>query len=89
MSETDELVARLRRWANFGYGTDASEAMEEAADTIERLQAENARLRTLGEGMAGIRWISADKDNMEFAARITYSQMADIRIALAAWEAGR
>lgn len=37
----------------------------------------------LREALAGIKWRSADKDNMEFAATINYSQMDAIRAALA------
>ena len=33
--------------------------------------------------LAGIKWKSADRDNMEFAARITYAQMDAIRAAVA------
>lgn len=32
--------------------------------------------------LSNIKWQSADKDNMEFTARITYSQMDNIRQAL-------
>lgn len=45
MSDTDELVARLR-------ASIAQLDAGNAADELARLQAENARLRTLGEGMA-------------------------------------
>lgn len=45
---------------------------EEAAAKIEALE-------TL---LSGIRWVSVDKDNMEFMACITYSQMDAIRNAL-------
>lgn len=44
----------------------------EAADTIDKLRA----------ALRGIKWRSADKDNMEFSATITYSQMDAIRAAL-------
>ena len=33
--------------------------------------------------LQGIKWKSADRDNMEFSALITYSQMDAIRIAIA------
>lgn len=32
-----DIVGRLRQWAKFGYGVDASATMIEAADEIERL----------------------------------------------------
>lgn len=35
-----DLVERLRKWAGFGYGAEASETMREAADEIERLREE-------------------------------------------------
>jgi hypothetical protein len=38
--------------------------------------------RTLFRALAGIRWRSADPDNMEFTARITHSQMDAITAAL-------
>ena len=44
----------------------------QAADRIEQLEA----------ALRGIKWRSADRDNMEFAATITYSQMDAIRAAL-------
>jgi hypothetical protein len=47
--------------------------LHRAADEIERLRA----------ALRGVKWRSADKDNMEFAATITYSQMDEIRAALA------
>ena len=40
-----DIVERLRQWAGFGYGVEASAAMREAADEITRLRAENERLR--------------------------------------------
>ena len=33
-----DIVERLRRWAKFGYGVEASHDMESAADEIERLR---------------------------------------------------
>jgi len=36
----------------------------------------------LREALAGIKWKSADRDNMEFSARITYVQMDAIRAIL-------
>ena len=35
------------------------------------------------EALEGIKWQSCERDNMEFAARITYSQMDRIRAAIA------
>lgn len=78
-----DIVERLRRGepCREGCGApckvmDAASgcACAEAADHIEKLEA----------ALRGIKWRSADKDNMEFAATITYSQMEAIRAALAA-----
>lgn len=55
---TDELIKRLRRWANFGYGVNASKCMIEACDALEAsntvmskanaaLEAANARIAEL------------------------------------------
>jgi chromosome segregation ATPase len=38
------LSERLRQWAEFGYGVEASATMREAADEITRLRAEVERL---------------------------------------------
>jgi len=39
-------------------------------------------IEQLREALSVIKWRSSDKDNMEFAARITYAQMDKIRKAL-------
>ena len=53
--------------------------------------AETVRLgrvvKELREALASIKWRSADRDNMEFSALITYVQMDAIRSALAKTEA--
>ena len=41
-----------------------------------------ARIEQLEAALRGIKWRSADRDNMEFAATITYLQMDAIRAAL-------
>lgn len=41
---TMDIIERLRKWAAFGYGTDASKAIREAADEIERLRSALRRL---------------------------------------------
>ena len=86
---------------------EATVLMEQAADDLEKLKAENERLRGLvGDwslkavkrrveaenlraenerllaALENIKWQSADKDNMEFEARITCFQMDNIRAAL-------
>ena len=38
------------------------------------------------EALRGVRWRSADRDNMEFVATITYSQMDKLRAILAKLE---
>ena len=40
---TDDLVKRLREWAKFGYGNGPAKIMDEAADHIEKLEAELVR----------------------------------------------
>lgn len=54
----------------------------------ERARAE-AREAVLREALEGIKWKSADMDNMEFTARITYTQMDAIRTALASTQEGK
>ena len=75
----DDLVKRLRDYAASDDLTWRSMCEREAANAIEELQ------RRLGEARSildGINWRSDDKDNMEFAARITYVQMDAIRAHL-------
>ena len=36
---SDDLVKRLRQWAKIGYGSGAVQAMLDAADHIEKMQA--------------------------------------------------
>ena len=54
---------------------------------FERSASEASRLRFQLEEAVGalesLKWKSVDKDNMEFACRITYSQMDKIKAALA------
>ena len=45
----NDIVERLRKWAGFGYGAEASETMREAADEIERLR---EALRVIADGDA-------------------------------------
>lgn len=57
-----------------------------AGETWVRVRNDDATLiaeaPALVEALEGIKWKSADKDNMEFAARITYVQMDKIRAVL-------
>lgn len=55
-----------------GYDGKRDTLLVESADEIERLRA----------ALGSIKWLSADRDNMEYAATITYSQMDAIRAAL-------
>lgn len=48
-----DIVERLRKWAGFGYGAEASETMREAADEIERLREALQRLAKLEEFVGG------------------------------------
>jgi hypothetical protein len=41
----DDLVERLERWAEFGYGDEASEAMRQATAQIRSLRAQVAQER--------------------------------------------
>ena len=50
--------------------------------TIFKLIAAARERDAMREALGGIKWASADRDNMEFAARITYVQMDAIRQAL-------
>jgi hypothetical protein len=53
-----------------------ADAIRQAAAELTALHAKVAELEAI---LGGIKWQSADRDNMEFAARITYSQMDAIR----------
>jgi hypothetical protein len=78
-SEHGELVARLRcRDEADNYQPIINPDGPEAADLIEFL---SLRMREMREALAGIKWKSADRDNMEFTARITCFQMDKIRAA--------
>lgn len=75
--ETNSLIERLR--IGQAYSDDFGEDMIRAANRIEALSAECEALQAV---LASIKWKSADRDNMEFAATITYSQMDRIRTTL-------
>lgn len=49
---------------------------------IAKIEADAMRIAALEGALASVKWASADRDNMEFAARITYVQMDAIRAAL-------
>ena len=51
-------------------------------DVIERLRAENARLRALPVLFENIKWKSVDNDNMEFEGRVTCYQLDAARAAM-------
>jgi hypothetical protein len=51
-------------------------------EAVEALTTMQAREATLIDLLRGIKWRSADRDNMEFAGTITYWQMDKIREAL-------
>lgn len=74
-----DIVERLReRPCRYATETEddaknrRQQEREEAADEIDQLRA----------ALREIKWRSADRDNMEFSATITYSQMDKIRAAL-------
>lgn len=76
-----DIVDRLRERPS----RYASETEEQAKERRQQEREEAAaRIEKLEAALRGIKWLSADKDNMEFAATITYSQMDVIRAALAA-----
>lgn len=98
MSELPEaMVLQCDRDAAADYGLATNSVSLGQADSIRRgewddlprvqrfvfyrnrLAAGVAEMRDI---LAGIKWQSADRDNMEFAARITYVQMDRIRAAL-------
>lgn len=53
---------------------------------IELAVAKDADIQELAEILANIKWVSCEKDNMEFTAKITYFQMDAIRNALAKYK---
>jgi hypothetical protein len=63
-------------------GQDRDSWQRVARRCEEEKQAAEVRLEKAREALANIKWSSADKDNMEFTARITYSQMDKIRAAI-------
>ena len=66
---TDDLVKRLRKWASFGYGVEASDTMFTAASRIEKLEAElHSCFHRIEELQAALRGVIAvaDRDAPEF-----------------------
>jgi hypothetical protein len=59
----------------------AAQAGARAAFT--RTNSQDALIAELAKVVSGIKWKSADRDNMEFEARITYVQMDQLRATLA------
>lgn len=72
-----DIIERLRFLSK---GSGWNPCFEAAADHLER---QASIIDELYEALEGIKWRSDDKDNMEFAARVTYSQMDAIHAALA------
>lgn len=64
---------------------DLQESLDDAANEIERL---HAQLDKAKEALREPKWKSAEKDNMEFSARITCWQMDRIRATLTELEEG-
>lgn len=79
--ECGDLIADCANWTY----TDAGQIVSDDCEANARLIASAPDLL---EVLGGIKWSSADKDNMEFAARITYSQMDRILAALAKAKGG-
>ena len=65
-----DIVERLRKWASFGYGYEASRDMKEAADRIAQLEAAIAlaRAETLEEAAKVADATTAYDDNLQKAA---------------------
>ena len=62
-----------------GLAFQAAQAITDLSAERDALAAENERLR---EAFNAVKWRSVDRDNMEFSATITYSQMDALRAAL-------
>lgn len=67
-------------WAAYSHSNKPAPYSQVKDAAVAALEA-YAALELLG-ALDGIRWKSADRDNMEFAATITYVQMDAIRAAL-------
>jgi len=81
MSDSDIELTRLSSWGREALALEIIR-LQAALDAAEK------RAVWLTMVIEGIQWKSADKDNMEFVARITYSQMDAIRDTLASPQAG-
>jgi hypothetical protein len=57
----------------------SDEAQGWSLSHLARAEAAEARVEALEKALTGISWKSADRDNMEFTARITCYQMDAIR----------
>lgn len=62
---------------------------DECATYFSHRQQAEARAEGLMAALESIKWKSADRDNMEFSARITFCQMDGIRDALTAYRSGK
>lgn len=85
----DRLVGSAEHWVdedgheNAAYIAAACPATLTAIlDEFDRRGAALVEAERLRSEVAGIRWHSADRDNIEFTARINYFQMDKIRAAL-------
>ena len=79
---TDKLRALLAERDAESIYNERMSIMNALADLIAASLAEIAAGERAKAALASIKWKSADRDNMEFSARITYSQMDKIRTAL-------
>jgi chromosome segregation ATPase len=76
--DVDTLVEKIEQLVRDYTEMEAelAEARLQLAEAQEQIAAKDAALRAL-------RWKSIDKDNMEYQATVTYSEMDAIRAALA------
>jgi hypothetical protein len=81
MSEKNDEITALRAEVERLRGLVGDWSLKAVKRRVEaeNLRAENDRLTA---ALENIKWQSADKDNMEFEARITCFQMDNIRAAL-------
>jgi hypothetical protein len=81
MSEKNDEITALRAEVAYwkGYAETRVELARRTNEHAVKVQAENERLKA---ALENIKWQSADKDNMEFEARITCFQMDAIHDVL-------
>ena len=76
MTPLEQVKAALEYLYNYVADNDPDATWAEAE---KKLQEARAALEAATKVLDGIEWRSVDRDNMEFTATITYSQMITIR----------